>query len=492
VIANEAASTAQDANIEDLQLRQGQLDLDLLASMAPRLQTTVQQLEQAVRLIEADDSPWLLPAVTRQLDSLVGEVIEVLPETRVAADAARVMPAMLGVESERRYLMLFGSPGEAREFGGFIGGYALIGISNGNLDLVQAGSINDLVPLANQGQLSNPDSYPIEFVAAEPALYPQNLTSTPNLDVVARAARDIFPTIAGAPIDGVIYADPFALAAMTEFTGPIAVDGIAEPLDRQGLLDLIFVDQYEETRQERFGTFGAIATATAGKFATADLPGPERLGEVLGPVARAGRLQIISYDQAENDFLASVKLQRQFVAPTNVDSFAVIHTNGTQSKLDLYLHREITYDITVEPDGSLFAVVDVELRSDIAADAPPLTFGATDGTNQVLLSLYSRHELANLTVGGEQHEYVVQEEFGFFRYALFKVAVPPNETVSVSFELTGVSPEVPYRAGIWEQPLVNNDIATVTYRTPGTAPVTTQREMVESWLFDPDELSVPG
>jgi len=494
IVANEAAATASDADLDKLQLRQGQFDLDVLAAMAPQLDRTSTQLENSIRQIEATRTLWLLPPVASQLDILVAEITTVLPEAQLAADAARVMPGLLGADGERRYLMLFGSPGESREFGGFVGGFALISVSDGNLDLVEAGSINDLVPIAREDSLEDPASYPVEFVEADPAFYPQNLTSTPNIYVIARAARDIFPTLLGAPLDGVIYADPFALAAMTEFTGPISVEGIDEPLDSAGLINFIFEGQYEffDDRRERFTAIGALAAATAAAFENADLPGPERLGEVLGPVARAGRLQIVTYDPDENAFLASVKLQRDFVAPEGVDAFALVQTNGTASKLDLYLHREIEFTINVDADGSLTAIVDVEVRSEIADDVPPLTYGETDGTNQVLLSLYSRHELVDLTVDGQPHEYVIQEEFGLFRYALFKVPLAPNESRDISFVLTGTAPGEPYRAGIWEQPLANLDTVRVTYQGGSEASISSERVLGESWLFDPAQIAAGG
>ena len=492
-VANQARSVAEDANIEELTLRQGQFDLDLLRTMAPLLQSAATSLSDAVEVMQRARSPWLVPFVDDRLQSLLDEVVAVLPEAQVAAQAARVMPQMLGVDGERRYLMLFGSPGEAREFGGFVGGYALISVDDGDLDLIQAGSINDLVPIANLEELDDPASYPTEYLAVDPARYPQNLTSTPNITLMARVVRDVFPELFGAPIDGVIYVDPYALAAMTEITGPVWVPAIGEELVGNDIVDFIFDGQYRLLggRTKRFEVMGELAQATAAGFATTNLPGPEELGRLLGPVARAGRLQVVTYDDAENEFLTAVKLQRHFSAPSSIDAFAVIHTNGTASKLDLFLHRNIRYDVTVA-GAELRATVDVELRSEIPEDAPELTYGFTDGTNGVLLSLYSPHELTAVTVSGQPHQFVVHEEFGFFRYALFTIPLAPGSTADVQFSLIGEAPPVPYRVGIWEQPGVNNDMVEVVYRVPGEEPVVRSRELVEGWLFDPAETSSDG
>ena len=489
VVAEDAAALARDANLDDLQFRQGQFDLQLLAQMEPRLVSASASLQETVDMINADRSPWLLPPVDSQLQGLVDEIERVLPETRVAAEAAAVLPQMLGVDEERRYLILFGSPGESREFGGFVGGYSLISVVDGELDVLWVGSINGLVEFAarREAVLDAPGGYPQLFEQTDPALFPQNLTSSPNFSLIADAAHDVFPILEGQRVDGVIYADPYALAALTEFTGPLPIEGVAEPLDEQGVIDFIFEDQYRlfDSRDERFGAIGTLAAATADRIQGADLPGPERLGEVLGPAARAGRLQVVTFDDRENAFLASVRLQRNFSLPTEFDSVAVVQTNGSESKLDIYLHRSVRYEVSVDENGALSATVDVTLRSDIPADAPPLTLGETDGTNQVLLSLYSPHDLVDVSVNGAPHEHVTHEEFGFQRHALFRIPVAPNETANVRFSLTGVAPEGEYGLGVWSQPLVNNDEFEVIYNQNDGQTFTIAQELTENWLVRP-------
>jgi len=492
-VADEALAAAEEGGIEDLQMRQGQFDLDKLALIAPRLERAASALGDAMRTIERDRSPWLLPPVDDRLGSLLAEVAEVRQEADLAARAANVLPRMLGADAERRYLLLFGSPGEAREFGGFVGGYAVLAVDDGRLDLVRAGGINDLVPIANEGELDNPNSYPTEFLAADPVTFPQNLTSTPSITTIARAARDIFPELFGAPIDGVVYLDPYALAAMTELSGPVEVEGIGRPLVGDDIVDFLFDGQYRlfdsDERDDRFEAIGELASAMAEAFASADLPGPEELGRLLGPAARGGRLQVVTYDDEENAFLTAVRLQREFSAPPGLDSFALVHANATPSKLDLFLHRDVRYDVQVAPDGSLRAVLDVELRSVVPDDAPELTFGFTDGTNEVLLSLYSPHELVSVTVDGETHEYVAEPEFGFVRYSLFRIPLPADEQAHVRFELLGTAPEDDYRLGVWQQPLVNDDELEIVYRNGENSPISVRRALTEGWLFDPGTAS---
>ena len=75
-----------------------------------------------------------------------------------------------------------------------------------------------------------------------------------------------------------------------------------------------------------------------------------------------------------------IKVQRPFGWPVDdvVDAFAVVGLNGSISKLDLYLHREVVYDVEIDDDGFLHGTVTVVLESDVPDDAPPLTLGKTD------------------------------------------------------------------------------------------------------------------
>jgi len=489
IIAESAATAVRDANVNELRFRQGEFDLNALASMAEPLDTVATRLAQSVAVIRNDRSKWLLPPVDKQLGLLEDEVADVLPEAQVAAEAAAVLPAMLGSEAERRYLVLVGSPAEAREFGGFVSGYGLIAVNGGALDLLESGSVNDLIGQGKQDVLDEPLSYPVEFRNADPTTYPQNLTSTPNIQLVARAVRDVFPELAGAPIDGVIYLDPFVLAAMTEFTGPLEVRALDRSLDRDGVVEFLFDGQYRELdgRAERFSAIGELAKTTAARFQGVDLPGPERLGRILGPLARAGRLQIVSYDDRENEFLWSVQLQRVFGLPQGLDSFAVVHTNGAPSKLDLYLRRQVRYDAVKNSDGSLDIEVEVDLRSEIPADAPAITFGETDGTHQVLLSLYSPHELVGVTVDGQDHEVVPQQEFGFNRYSLFKVPIAPNQERIVRFQLSGQMMGDEYRAAVWSQPLMEPEVIAVSFTNVDGTRIQRTHTLVENWIFDPQD-----
>jgi len=462
-LASEASAMVSEQDVEALRFQQGSFDLDALQALAPQLQQTARQLTTASQAVEEARTPWLIPAVDRRVQELVDEIDDVLPEAQLTADAASVLPRMLGQGQSRRYLILVGSPGETRQLGGFVGGYALIELADGGASLVQSGRAPELATIAPGAVLDDPDGYPTDFLDTDPITYPQNLTSTPSLHTVARAARDMYPALAGAPIDGLIYLDPYTIGAITELTGPLTIPGRAQPLTKENSPDFFFKEQYTiyDSRSDSFGAIELALEAAVRGLAGADLPGPEELGRVLGPSARAGRLQVVTFDDDENAFLQSARLQRVFFAPPAGDSIALVQANASASKLDAFLQRDVAYRVEVDDEGALRAELDITLTSSIPFDAPDYTLGINEdipGLNQVLLTVYSPHELTAVTVRDRPHDFVSEREFGFWRHSLFIVPVPANEVAQVRVELAGeIDPEDPYFLQIWQQPLVNDD-----------------------------------
>lgn len=487
VIAKEAARTLETVDLETLRLRQGDFDLSLLSDMAPQLERTAKSLEMALSDVTESKSQWLLPPVARPVQSLLNQIERVNPHAQLATQAAQNVPAILGEQSPRRYLVIFGSPSESREFGGFVGGYALLDVDNGRLRLLDSGGSGELVETARKGSIAEPETYPIEYMNVNPDVWPQNLTASPNIDVLLRGIREIFTTnLGGKEIDGMIYMDPYSLAALTELTGPIPVPGTGSELSGDAIARYLIYDQYHyfDTRHERFTSMSSVAQTTLQKIMEVELPGPERLSAVLEPMARSGRLQMITTEPEENDFLTNVKLQRQFSAPIGAETLAVIQTNGTASKLDAYLYRKIDYEFNVDVLGRVNIVGNVTLETEIADDVHPYTLGTSDGRHRVLLSVYSPHQLDSVTIDGEPLEYVTQEEFGLYRHAFFAAEVDANTSRNVRFELSGIA--APHRSVVvWTQPLVHQDSVRIRWNDPTGSYDSGWREEDENWVYVP-------
>ena len=395
----------------------------------------------------------------------------------------------------RSYFVIFGTPAESREFGGFLGSFAVIELDDGQLALTESGRIDQLYEVAASNVVPDTVAPAWLLQMGRPTQFPQNLPSTPDMATIAAVGQELFAGAFDRPVDGYLYVDPYALIAMLELTGPVEVPFRSEPLNAENAADFFFRGQYEfatSERSELFDRLAEAADAVLQSLSTKTLPGPEELGRVLGPAARAGRLQIITFDDDANEFLESVHLLRPFES-TASDFIGVVQTNGTPSKLDLYLNRVVDYDVNVGSDGALEGVTTVQLVSDVPFEDPVTDFTAGDeaygGVNRVLLSLYTPHRVTATRVDGESVQFSATSEFGFNRYLVDAPVTPTGVPVTVEFVIRGeLDADDPYELEIWHQPLVNTDDVAVSYRGPD-GDFTWSEPLVENVVLEAEELA---
>jgi len=241
-----------------------------------------------------------------------------------------------------------------------------------------------------------------------------------------------------------------------------------------------------ESHAERFDFLTKVLDAPFASFAQAELPGPERLGAVLGPVARASRLQLATFDDDLNDFLEKVLLLNRFPAPDGGDFLAVLASNAAPNKLDAYLTRSINYEVQLDPvAGNLKSTIRVFLTSVVPDGLPDYVTGWDDfegvkrRENRSKVIVYSPHEITGAWIDGEQTITGFTREFGYNRYTLTPT-VRPNTTVQLVFTVEGVvTIDDGYRLSMPSQPVVNDDGVTVTVTTPGGFPGQASFTLVE-------------
>ena len=460
-VSSAAAVAATTADIDDLRASGGAVDLDLVQSMRTPLETLESSLLDAKDQLDAVQSPWIVGMVQDRIDSLNTEIDEALPDAIKATDAIDALPALLGGGDRVRYLVIFATPSEARELGGILGNWIELEISDGRVRITDEGRNDDLIR-RGPGTIADPSQYPARFIVNNPDLFAQNYTATPDLPTVARATDEIYQSLGGKPLDGVMYMDPFAVAALLELSGPITVPEIEEQITATNAAEFLLIDQYAlyPDRSERADFLGDISGIAFNKLLAAELPSPRRLGDILGPVARQGHLQFWSFDESVQPFLRTVFLDGTFADTVEGDFLSVVHANAAPTKLDTFLQRTVDYDVTVDAStGSLTARVGVTLANSATLDLPSYVLGTSaDARNQVHLSIYTPHQIVQATVNGLPIPIELQREYGVARYLTF-VTVPAGESLEVMFELEGAVDlsEGTYVLDLANQPLVNDD-----------------------------------
>lgn len=469
-----AARLAPTIDYDALSRADGSVDVSLLASYREPTAAAAAAVGDAQDRLTTIRSPWLLSPVADQVDEFRARLDEADGATTVAAAAARDLPDLLGASGPRRYLLLLGNPAEARDLGGHIGNWAELTASDGKLDVVRVGEPYELFgpTSVDPPQISDGVEVPASLLEVQPTRFPQNWAASPDLSTVVALAADLYPQAAGgAPVDGVLYADPTAFAALLEVTGPVEADGRSISADTA--VQFLTRDQYGvQPGEERPVT--PLVRAALDRFTGSQLPAPARLAEVFSPAIGSGHLQFATKDPSR--LLVETGLEQPLTAAPGGDLVAVINRNANPSKIDAYLQREIDYQVDWDPrSGEARSRVIVTLHNDAPAEGlPPVVIGAVgatpSGTNRTELSVLTPFDAIGVMVDGTTQPYSSRDDIdGLRRYAV-TVDVPPGGERTVIVDLEGsVRAGDLYRLTWYNQPLANPDRSRVIVEPVGTS-----------------------
>lgn len=452
-VAHAASTAARSARYDDLRASGGQVDLTLLSTMRAPVAGAHSALTAAVARLDAADSVWLVPAVGDPLREVRDEVADAAPDAELAVDALTLAPALLGGAGERRYLVLFGNTAESRFLGGFVGGYGILDASDGGIELEVIGRVDDLdTPTGSVGALPWDTSLRDRYARWEPDRYLQNATVTPDFPADAALARMLAPAYGLGEVDGVLYVDPEGLAALLELTGPVEVPALGERVSAATVADLLLRDQYTrfDTKDERGDVLTEVARATFEALTQRELPGPRKLSAVLDPAVDGGHLLFNATEPGEQALFDRMGAAGSMPVRGAGDLLSVRTANNGPNKLDAYLRRSATYEVTIDPtNGTATADLTVTLTNDAPAglgdyvagnrrlragdpDAPP------SGTNLTYLSVFTSLEVVSVLVDGTPAVAESHSEFGWRTWSL-PVVVPRGGSVEIRFALEGTS-----------------------------------------------------
>ncbi len=413
-LASTAARTVTQADVDKIRGQNGEIDLALVQAVNAELDRANLTLISAQQSLTDVNTPWLLPQLSSRLDSVDEELAATATDINLASNATAVLPGILGADGQRRYIVLFVQPAESREFGGFVGAYGILEVDNGRFNLAESGSFEDDFGTA-PASFASPDDFPAPYLRIGPQFNAQNLTATADLATIGAAVSELAPQWRGNPdfmVDGVITIDPYALAGMLELTGPIQVEGREEPVTSDNVVDFLLRDQYIEFddagRDARQDVLKVLAGQAFDELFAIEIPGPEKLGSIFGPVARSNRLSMVTVNDFENQFLERILLSADVPnVGSAVEMLGIFSQTATASKLDAYATRAVTYDVAVDPaTGRVNGQLEIIDSNDAPPDASTFVLGRNpingpDGTevevgdNFLAMGLYTRAEVTD-------------------------------------------------------------------------------------------------
>jgi hypothetical protein len=249
------------------------------------------------------------------------------------------VPALLGGERPRRYLLVFQNNAEARGTGGLPGLYAVLAADGGRITVRTLGSNTDL-----RGADRMPVDLGPEYAARwgqDPAIW-ANSNLDPSFPNAARIWLALWQRQTGQRLDGALATDPVAVGYLLAATGPVRLP-TGEQVTGGNVAPLTMSQVYARFApgEPQNGFLRTVARSAV----SALLASPARPRALLDALARAGRerrLVIYSSRPAEERDLVAAGLGGTL--PDGAGSYAyVVVNNVAGNKMDYYLRRSVSY-----------------------------------------------------------------------------------------------------------------------------------------------------
>ncbi|MFH1840801.1 MAG: DUF4012 domain-containing protein [Candidatus Shapirobacteria bacterium] len=201
--------------------------LETLEKIQPNIDKISEKVDSAQREIDQIDAqryPEALwgKAVRAKILELTSMVDGIANTTRELKPAIGLLRPLLGIPSEKRYLLLFQNDAELRPTGGFLTAYALLSVNNGNLKPLGSYDIYGL-----DARFGNRLKAPEPILAYHKNVFNWHLRDmnlSPDFKVSMETFMENYGKVADrGKIDGIIALDTRVLVDILRILGPIGV-----------------------------------------------------------------------------------------------------------------------------------------------------------------------------------------------------------------------------------------------------------------------------
>ena len=330
-------------------------------------------MQQAAARVDELDPDALWGPLQAPVTALADQVHGVAATTSTAAKAVQLLPAMLGADGPREYLLLVISNAEPRAIGGIPGMVVRLRADAGAVQLVEQRSAG--------GSLSGLPEPVLPLTRDEMALFGEGLgiymadvTFTPDFPRSAELAKAIWEQQVGGAVDGVVAVDVGAMSYVMEATGPLTLaDGSVLSAENvvQQLLNTVYVELPDNAAHD---AYFALASASIMSAVFSGAWDPATMIDAMARAGRESRLLVWSAHPEEQAQLAGTVLGGELAGSVGDSPLVTVaYNDGSASKIGYYLRSEVVGEVTeCFTDGSRAVRVRVVMTSTAPADAAGL------------------------------------------------------------------------------------------------------------------------
>lgn len=431
-----AMDTIPADGLKSLMSEDGAINVSLIDDLLTTVSDAAPVISENAAKLDETPEPNIdqLKGPIEQVKSMMATIA---PIADSATELKDTLPAILGADGKRTYLVLACTGAEIRSSVGFAGSFGLVTVDNGKIEMGQF-SGREISPRLNT-PVSAATEEDRKLFRWEATVDSADATQITDFERVGEVESQIWEANGNGKVDGVIAVDTVVLQRMLDLTGATVNTPGGDVLDGSNASDFLLngvYKKYEDPKEQDIVFALAADTAAKGVFGNIASVNMMDLIDTLKVSADEGRFCAYMSNDAEEQVIKDFGFAGIISENTKEPELGIYASAGRAGKMYFYLTSEvqvgkgvknsdgsITYDVEVTYDDTL-------TREEAASLTPYMVNGMQDydGAMDVVIYLQA-------PTGGKISDVTTEGEFfGPDKYTLGDFAIraggeePMNET----------------------------------------------------------------
>jgi hypothetical protein len=339
-------------NWQTLSPADGRIDYSELQDAAPSISVAANTVRLSHERMASIELSRLLPELAQPVAAATEQLQQLTEFMNTASSSAQLLPALLGADGPRSYLVLVQNSSEARATGGIPGALAILHTDKGQISL---GEQSSAVALGSYRPALDVDPEQVALFTGRIGTQMQNVNLTPDFPTAAQTAKEMWELHRPLQkIDGVLGLDTVVLSHLLGATGPLNLTdpevlgkirdtSLPLSLTKDNVVPTLLSEVYQEIEdpEAQDAYFAAVAGRVFSAFTEGRGDGTQ-LAKALGASTTENRLFLWSSHPAEEEIIASTPLYGSVTGPDGGGAaFGVYFNDGTGAKMDYYVTRTV-------------------------------------------------------------------------------------------------------------------------------------------------------
>lgn len=385
VLVNDVLVPAMDAipanGLAGLMSEDGAINVSVIEDLLNVVSGSAPVLTENAAQLENSPEPTI-----EQLKGPIDQVKTLMATLAPIADSATelkdTLPAILGADGKRTYLIIACTSAEMRSSVGFAGSFGLMTVDNGKISLGEFVGADKNPRLAESVSAATDED--IRLFRVESSLDSRDVPQIIDFERVGEIESQIWDANGHGKVDGVIALDTIVLQRMLALTGTKVTTPGGDVLDGNSTSDFLLNGVYKKYTDpaQQDATFALVANAAAnGVFGNIGKVNIAKLASTIKSSVDEGRIAVYMANDNEEAMLEDFGFAGTVSSDTKVPETGIYTSACYGGKMFYYLASDIDVGKGVKnSDGSITYDVKVTFSNQLdSAELGTLTDYITNG-----------------------------------------------------------------------------------------------------------------